>query len=439
MELRRRLVDAVPGLGDAVAAAAELLIDRQPDHASLRDIADPALTGLARAIATHPEIAGFLSRRSVLLERVCRVSADTLQEAEANLAGWRFADLGDLERCLDELRVLRREETVVAGCVHFAELVDFDAVSRFLSRVAETVTRRALELALVHARVEDPPPFAVIGMGKLAGMEFTYHSDLDLIFLTDGGAEAVHAASRIGQRLIAYLTTMTGAGVAYAVDTRLRPSGGQGTLVTTLSAFERYQCERAQTWEHLAMLRARAVAGETETAQATLERVRSAVLPGHASPWEELLTLRARVEKERGTDDDAVVSFKTGPGGLMDVDFLAGGGLLERGDRGCPALPSVPAMMRHAASGPDVERLLAHYAVLRRVEAAARWATGRGVEGLAADAASLEAAAVLSGVAPDGPALRSRLLETRRRIRTLYDTVASAGTIAALEGDGVSP
>ena len=197
--LRKRLIDAVPILSDRLTAAAERLLALRSEDPAFRELDGPMLLGLARAISTHSETAGFLSH-----------------------------------------------------------------------------------LVLAHVRVPETPSFAVIGMGKLAGMEFTYHSDLDLIFLTEGGAEAVHEASRIGQRLISYLATMTGAGVAYSVDTRLRPSGRQGTLVTTFSAFERYQCERAQTWEHLAMLRARPVAGATESAQATLDRVRESVLPGRA-------------------------------------------------------------------------------------------------------------------------------------------------------------
>jgi glutamate-ammonia-ligase adenylyltransferase len=120
----------------------------------------------------------------------------------------------------------------------------------------------------------------VIGMGKIAGREFTYHSDLDLIFLYEGGPEEIARTSRIGQRLISYLSTMTGAGVAYAVDTRLRPSGQQGMLVTSYQGFDQYQCEQAKTWEHLALLRARAIAGDVETAQKLLDRVRRTVIGG---------------------------------------------------------------------------------------------------------------------------------------------------------------
>jgi len=431
--LRKRLIDAVPILSDRLTAAAERLLALRSEDPAFRELDGPMLLGLARAISTHSETAGFLSHRPALLERVAGATARTLSEAERALKNWAFEDVEDLEGCLDALRLLRREETVVAGCLQYAAINSFDEVSRFLSILAETIIQRALGLVLAHVRVSETPSFAVIGMGKLAGMEFTYHSDLDLIFLTEGGAEAVHEASRIGQRLISYLATMTGAGVAYSVDTRLRPSGRQGTLVTTFSAFERYQCERAQTWEHLAMLRARPVAGATESAQATLDRVRESVLPGRAPPWQELLALRKRVEEERGAQDTDSLNYKTGPGGLMDVDFLAGGGLLERGERGCPALPSVPAMLRHAASGPAVEALLEQYGFLRHVEAAARWSRGRAVETLSTDSDSLKATAVLTDAGLDGPELRQRLIATLGEIRRVYDQVAKAGSIGVLE------
>ena len=91
-------------------------------------------------------------------------------------------------------------------------------------------------------------------------------------------------------------STMTGAGVAYPVDTRLRPSGRQGVLVTSFAGFERYQLEQAETWEHMALLRARAIAGHTEAAQEILDRVRADVLGRDLEPWPYIADLRARAE-----------------------------------------------------------------------------------------------------------------------------------------------
>jgi glutamine synthetase adenylyltransferase len=227
---------------------------------------------------------------------------------------------------------------------------------------------------------------------------------------------------------------MTGAGVAYAVDTRLRPSGRQGMLVTSFEAFERYQRSDAETWEHLAQLRGRVVAGSLAAAE-VLARVHAHILQRRSAAWTELAALRERVRTERVDDAKGALAFKTGGGGLMDVDFLAGGGLLERGTPDFPELPSVPAMLCACASGPKVRRLLAEYRFLRVVEARARWVAGRGVEAFAPDhAGALIAELVEPGLARD--ALTQRVVEAKQRIRALYETVIEAGSLSALDAPG---
>jgi glutamate-ammonia-ligase adenylyltransferase len=254
-------------------------------------------------------------------------------------------------------------------------------------------------------------------MGKIAGREFTHHSDLDLIFLYEGGPNEVSLASKIGQRLIAYLTTMTGAGIAYAVDTRLRPSGQKGMLVTSFDGFTRYQCETAETWEHLALLRSRPIAGEVAQARDSFASIRQHVLRGGGKPWPYLADLRARVERERAREGADSLAFKTGPGGLMDIDFLAGGGLLERGVREFPAFPSVAAMLACTLPEERTRGLRADYGALRILESRARWVAGRPVEAIPAGGAGLASIAELvePGLAPAERLARVRA--ARGRIR----------------------
>jgi len=222
--IEQRMGDALAGsaLAGRLAEAARPLLERRGDDAALQRLDGPVLLGLARAITSRPETAGFLSHRPALLERLAEADAETLEQRARALAAWAAeSDGGDLETALDSLRLRRREETCIAACLDHSGLVTFESVSTFLSILAESIAQRALGLAR-RAASSGPTPlgFAVIGMGKIAGREFTYHSDLDLLFLYEGGPEAVADASRVGQRLISYLTTMTGAGVAYAVDTR---------------------------------------------------------------------------------------------------------------------------------------------------------------------------------------------------------------------------
>src|SRR5688572_19282468 len=114
--------------------------------------------------------------------------------------------------------------------------------------------------------------FAVLGYGSLGGEELGFGSDLDLVFLYDAAADAhsdgarpLDAArwfARLAQKIVALLGTVTGAGRLYDVDVRLRPDGAKGLLVSSLASYGDYQRERAWTWEHQALVRARGVAGD---------------------------------------------------------------------------------------------------------------------------------------------------------------------------------
>lgn len=177
------------------------------------------------------------------------------------------------------------------------------------------------------------------------------------------------------------------------------------------------------------MLRARPIAGATLPAAERLRAVRARVLPHPKSPWRELAELRQRVIDERARGDDGVAAFKTGAGGLMDVDFVAGGGLLERGARRYPDPPSVAAMLAATGGAKSSAALLADYHWLRRVEACARWVAGRSVERLPHELAPV-AELVESGLGPED--LREQVAAARRRIRASYDRVVARESIATL-------
>jgi len=431
--LLERLRGAVAGsaLAARLETAAEPLALRRGGDEATRRLDGGNLAGLARVVATRPEIGGFLSHRPPLLARIADAGPGTLAARAEEID--RDADrepASDLESELDLLRILRREETCLAAVLDLGGVVDFEELCTFLSVLAEAIARRALALALRGRGAE--PSLSVIGLGKIAGREFTYHSDLDLVFLHPGGVEALADASRTSQRMIAYLTTMTGAGIAYAVDTRLRPSGRQGALVTSLEAFEHYQTQQAQTWEHLALLRSRVIAGDLERGQATLDRVRARVLAAGTAPWGYLADLRKRVHGERGQESATSAAIKTGRGGLMDVDFLAEGGLLERGAERVPGLPAIPALLRAASGGPRIEALARDYAWLRLVEARARWLAGRGVEAveLAPPTGPIVSELVERGLGAGE--LGRRIAAARARIAETFDEVAAAGTIGAI-------
>jgi len=443
---RERVREALAGgsFAERSAAVAALLGEAPEAEASLRRCPDPLFAGLARAAAANPEQARFGIRRRGLLERAAGLSGEWLARRAAELDAEPAGEVADLEDFLDAIRLLRREEMLLAACVDFAGLADFEDVSRLLSALAEAIVRRAL--AAASRSLRGPVPLlAVVAMGKLGGREFTYHSDLDLIFLGEGGVDAVHAASRVAQKLISYVSTMTGAGYAYSVDSRLRPSGSQGMLVNSFDGFEAYQTSEAATWEYLALVRARTVAGEREGAGRVLQRVKERAFGRGGGRWAEIADMRRRVEAERVGSESRALELKIGAGGLMDVEFLAEGGVLEKGDAQAAEVPGIPRLLR-ASAGAAAEETLRHYRLLRRVESRMRWCAGRAVESLDRDDARLADVAELVEPGLAVPALVARIEASRTAIRRAFDAVVRAGTIDALDaldalgalGDGVN-
>lgn len=161
-----------------------------------------------------------------------------------------------------------------------------------------------------------------------------YGSDLDLVFLHDSAGEHQRTRgsrpldnneffTRLAQRVINVLSIPTTSGVLYQVDTRLRPSGAAGLIVSSMESFTRYQREQAWTWEHQALLRARPVAGDTTVGEA-FERLRREVL-GRLRDGESLrrdvALMRARMLKEH-VHVDGEFDIKLDAGGLTDIEFL---------------------------------------------------------------------------------------------------------------------
>jgi glutamate-ammonia-ligase adenylyltransferase len=431
--LDERLAEPLRGtpLFARLSTIAAPFLERRANDPHMNRIDGAPLRGLARAITSGAEVARYLSARPSVVETLADADESTLrQRADWLATAPAPARPDDLEAFLDALRLTVRDERALAACLHLAGLAPFQEVSRHLSIVAEACVRWALEAA-----PQAGPPVSVVGMGKIAGREFTYHSDLDLLFLySDPDADPV-GPSRTAQRLIHYLATNTGAGAAYSVDSRLRPSGRQGLLVTTFDAFRRYQLETAATWEHLALMRSRVIAGEVEAAQAVLDETRAAVVAGAASPWAAIAQIRGRVERERVDATRGVLEFKTGAGGTMEVDFLAAGALLERRTAPAPGqLPSVPVMLGATLPAAGAADLSEAYAELRLIEACTRWVAGRGVETLRLASESAPLVAELLEPGCDVETLAQRVRDARRRVRRAYERVLDAGTVGVLGG-----
>lgn len=296
-------------------------------------------------------LADQIARFPVLLDEIldprlyaARLSAQSLRDE----LGERLAGLpaGDSELEIETLAQFQRAARFKIAAADFTGQLPVMKVSDRLTDLAEIVLDKALEVAWrdVTARFGLPvcdhggrrrvAGLGVVAYGKLGGIELTYRSDLDLVFLHDAaeGTETSGGTSidanvffaRLARRLVHFLTVQTGSGILYEVDTRLRPSGRSGLLVTSVEAFERYQTENAWTWEHQALLRARAVAGSAHVAR-EFERVRGQTLTARVNRdalEEDVRAMRERMRAELDNSDRERFDLKQGKGGIGDIEFL---------------------------------------------------------------------------------------------------------------------
>ncbi len=256
-------------------------------------------------------------------------------------------DSEDNEAQMEVLAQFQRASMFRIAVADFSDSLPIMKISDALTDLAETVLDRALQLAWDElTRLHGIPEyeehgsrraagFGVIGYGKLGGIELSYGSDLDLVFLHNsrgdrqrtGGDKTLDNAvffGRLVRRLVHYLTTQTGSGNLYEVDMRLRPDGRSGLLVSNIDAFERYQEENAWTWEHQALLRARPVAGSSTVAE-EFARIRLETLSHRVrrdTLRADVAGMRRRMRAELDQTDNEWFDLKQGRGGIGDIEFL---------------------------------------------------------------------------------------------------------------------
>ena len=176
----------------------------------------------------------------------------------------------------------------------------------------------------VRNRHCETPRFAIIAYGRLGGKELGYASDLDLVFIyEDEDPQAQVAYSQLAQRLSAWLSTRTAAGLLFEIDLRLRPNGNAGLLVSSLKAFEGYQRESAWVWEHQALTRARFAAGDGSLGAQfeSLRRTLLALPRSIDSLRADILAMRARMF-EGHPNRSGEFDIKHDAGGIVDIEFM---------------------------------------------------------------------------------------------------------------------
>jgi [glutamine synthetase] adenylyltransferase / [glutamine synthetase]-adenylyl-L-tyrosine phosphorylase len=325
---------------DAAIAAFDQALGRLKAAVELLSIlrSNAQLRGLfAEILGNAPRLAEIVIRRphvlDVALDR--NLLAASLDDSDFDRRLQQaIASYSTLEDVLDSLRDFGQEESFLIGLRLLTGAIT--AAGEAYSALAGSIVRACLDEVMrdFAARFGRIPNgrCVILALGKLGSREMTAASDLDLILIYDFDAaqpdsdapQPLHATryyTRLFQRLISALTVPTRRGLLYQVDMRLRPSGGQGPLATQLASFAEYQRKEAETWEHMALTRARVIAGDASL-RAEVEATRAAILAAPPSPAlrSDVAAMRKLVAKEKGEDDP--FDLKYAAGGMMDVDFL---------------------------------------------------------------------------------------------------------------------
>ncbi|HBA89780.1 MAG TPA: bifunctional [glutamate--ammonia ligase]-adenylyl-L-tyrosine phosphorylase/[glutamate--ammonia-ligase] adenylyltransferase [Geobacter sp.] len=344
---------------------------------------------LSKIFIGHPELLdGMTSRGYAYLQKERATMAQELDGFLGQADGF--------EEQLDAMRSYRHEEFLRIGMNDIYGKMKQPEVARQLTDLADVCLAAACRMGVEElARFGRPQvvdedgtrheaAFAVVAMGKLGGFELNYHSDLDVIYIYDGqgftdGEKSLtnrEYFAKLGQKIILVLTTQTREGYAYKIDTRLRPSGNAGPLVTSLESFQAYHATEAQIWERQALTKARVTYGDPRLKEAIEQVIERTVYGSGADDTVrgEIHRLRMRMENELAKESSGSYNIKTGRGGMVDVEFIVQflqlkHGCSHRELRSCNTLEALEAMRLNAIiPEPDYQALAEGYRFLRRLE-----------------------------------------------------------------------
>ncbi|HRQ63337.1 MAG TPA: bifunctional [glutamate--ammonia ligase]-adenylyl-L-tyrosine phosphorylase/[glutamate--ammonia-ligase] adenylyltransferase [Xanthomonadaceae bacterium] len=330
----------LPMLLDLLAVLA-----RRSSYLALLDEHPAALRRLVDVLRRSALMAAQLTRHPVLLDEL--LGAPVEHEAEAMVEATleralRLCTPGDMESGLLALHEAKAQAGFRFGLRRFDRRDSAVACARGLAFLADRLVAEVWGLAeeAMHARhgrivVGEGSGAAVLGYGSLGGRELGFSSDLDLVFLYDPAAlrhvsdgkrplDPPSYFSRLAQKLVHLLSSPGPAGPLYEVDVRLRPEGARGLLVVSLEAFATYQRERARTWEHQALVRARWLCG-AQGPRPAFEAIRRQALiaPRDSDALRaDVRDMRERLRRERDRSGQGLFDLKQGHGGLVDIEFL---------------------------------------------------------------------------------------------------------------------
>ena len=315
-----------------------------------------AMAQLVRLCESSPWIAQSINETPLLLDELLRPAhlfncGDKLSMADdLNQRLLRIPE-DDLEEQMDALRHFHKAHRLQIAASEVTGVLPLMKVSDHLTWLAETILETSMNLAWQQMVAKYGHPtnaegeavlaaeFIILGYGKMGGIELSYDSDLDLVFIHNGLANKYTTGvngkreqengvfyTRMGQRLIHIMNTTTRAGQLYEVDMRLRPSGASGMIAASLNGFNKYQSEEAWTWEHQALVRARVICGDSQLENEYVQ-IRSKILAKDRNPpnlQQEVREMREKMRDNLGSQSvgKAQYQLKQDVGGIVDIEFM---------------------------------------------------------------------------------------------------------------------
>src|SRR5438093_4195726 len=285
----------------AVSSICAARLTHDPD--SLLWLCQPQVCGAPRGYA---EMLGYLQRS----------------------AGNSIADQG-----FSALRFWKGREMTRIAVRELANVASLEETTGELSQVAEICIRNVFEHWNTELRQQYGSPnaeFAILALGKLGGGELNHSSDVDLLFLySEEGQLTTHISyheffNRLGKRMLETFSTQHPAGSLFRVDLRLRPEGSAGPLARSLESMENYYAGFGETWERLALIKARGIGGSSELAYEFLRQHQPFIYPKSASSdlLDEIASIKRRIERDIVGADKLERDVKLGRGGIREIEFI---------------------------------------------------------------------------------------------------------------------
>jgi [glutamine synthetase] adenylyltransferase / [glutamine synthetase]-adenylyl-L-tyrosine phosphorylase len=401
----------------------------------------------ARLLLQHPDYSLWLEEPH---------NRETNYRYQALLDEWRACtsavpkdDLTRDETYLSLLRLWRRKMTLRIAFRDANGLASTPTTVEELTRLGEFCLRECYSISRRQwtrrygepwdDELAQPARFCVLALGKLGGQELNFSSDIDLIYLYDGEGHCrkdgqpgaftnAEFFTKVAENTTNLLQAPTAAGFLFRVDVRLRPEGAYGPLVRSLASIEHYYAAAGQTWERMALIKARPVAGDLALGAELLESLQSFRYPRHPPPslLAEVAAMKTRTEQEIVGRQALARDVKSGHGGIREIEFITQAFQLLHAGRN-PFLQThsttaaLDQLMRYGLmQAGEAEFLSEAYWFLRRVEHAIQMREEHHTHALPTDAAEITAIARTLGFS-SAATFQHQLKAVRTRIRRIYE------------------